>query len=321
MRRIPFPATLSALICGVAAAASPAMAADSAGFRPEALVRYNSAVAQVQSRQFPEAIAGLNELARDYPRVAEVFASRCSAQLGQGSNAGAEADCAYAVALKPGLSSAVYGLAVAEDNQGKSPKALEHYRTYAALPDASAPLKAQALARVNALAAPEPLLVPPPPPPAVASAPATAVPSNGPRGSLYIYRNHLMQHGDQQITLLVDDHVVGDIAHDQYVEVQLPAGDHTVEACIGGIRYRRSSGLPFLQIHSSDGHIEASLGNTDEHRERLVGLTVPIEVLPNGRSYVNFDHSGGQLLLQQMPPEQAEREIHDDCRKAYTKKL
>ncbi len=77
----------------------------------------------------------LNALAADHPKWPEVFASRCSAQLGLQHWDSAAADCTYALQLKPHLPTAVYGLAVAQDGQGKRPEAAKTYREYAQLND------------------------------------------------------------------------------------------------------------------------------------------------------------------------------------------
>lgn len=289
----------------------------------DAARQYDDAVRLVQAARYQEAIAALNALAAVYPRVPEIFATRCSAQLGAGQSPGAEADCRYALRLKPELTMAMYALAVAEDNQGKTSDALAHYRDFAGRRDAEPALRAQALQRADALAAPRALAVAPPPAPAgTAAAPGQPLAQPAAvRGTLFIYRNHYFQNGDQQVTLLVDDQVVGDIGHDQYVEIQLPAGEHMVEACIGGIRYRHRGGFPTLQINTSNGTIDARLGTTGESSDRIRGMTVPVQVAPHGQTYVNFDHAGGVLYLANQPPEQGASEIRSDCRKAYTKRL
>ena len=47
--------------------------------------------------------------------------------------------------------------------------------------------------------------------------------------------------------------MVGDIGHDQYVELHLAPGEHIVEACIGGVRYARPAGLVLEILTSGDG--------------------------------------------------------------------
>ncbi len=94
--------------------------------------------------------------------------------------------------------------------------------------------------------------------------------------------------------LLVDNQLVGDISHDQYVEIQLPAGEHVVEACVGGVRYRQTSLFPTLQSDTAGG----------EKRDRLLGITVPVDVPANGSSYLNFENSGARVYLANQPAEQ-----------------
>jgi hypothetical protein len=137
---------------------------------PAAVARYQEANAKISARAFSEAIAMLNELAAQYPAVAELYASRCSALVGQRSHERAEADCAYALRLKPDLSIALYTLGLAQEGQGKRDAAIDSFQKYAAL-GAAAPYRDQALAHVNALTAGPP----PPPPPPPSSAEATIV--------------------------------------------------------------------------------------------------------------------------------------------------
>jgi tetratricopeptide (TPR) repeat protein len=289
----------------------------------DAVRQYEDAVRLVQASRFKEAIQTLNGIAATYPRVPEVFATRCSAQLGAGMSPGAEADCRYALTLKPTLSMAMYALAVAEDNQGKSNEAIAHYRDYAARADADAGLKAQSLTRADTLSRPQALAVAAPPPPAAVAPPPGQPAANvaGPRGTIIIYRNHYFQRGDWQVTLLVDDQVVGDIQHDQFVEVQLPAGEHVVEACIGGVRYRHHGGFPTLHIDTSNGGFDARLGSTGESADRLRGITVPVDVQANGQTYVNFDTHGNSVYLANQSASTGYEEVTRDCRKAYTKRF
>jgi len=180
---------ISVLVCllPLAVLAQPTMS-------PEATNQYRDAVAKMQAGAYGPATEVLNALAAQYPRVAEIFASRCSAQLGLRRPPAAEADCAYALVLRPNLASAVYGLAMAEDGQGKNELAAGHYRQYAALNDPQAIYKDRALARASQLDSKGASAVAPPPPPgaapaAAAPAPVAAQPS-GPMGSLFVYRNH-----------------------------------------------------------------------------------------------------------------------------------
>jgi hypothetical protein len=288
----------------------------------DAVRQYEDAIRLVQASRFKEALQVLNTLSASYPRVPEVFATRCSAQLGAGLSPGAEADCRYALTLKPALSMAMYALAVAEDNQGKSNDAVAHYRDYASRPDADPGLRAQSLNRVETLSRPQALAVAAPPPPAATAPPGTPVTNvAGPRGTIIVYRNHYFQRGDWKVTLLVDDQEVGDINHDQYVEIQLPAGEHVIEACVGGIRYRHHSGFPTLHIDTSNGGFDARLGSSGETANRIRGMTVPVDVQANGQTYVNFDTHGNSVYLANQPASTGYEEVQRDCRKAYTKRF
>jgi hypothetical protein len=79
----------------------------------DSLARYQQASAAVVAGRYAEATALLNTLAVTNPQVAEIFAARCSAQLGLANDGYAEADCAYALRLKPGLAAAQQGLQLA----------------------------------------------------------------------------------------------------------------------------------------------------------------------------------------------------------------
>ena len=108
--------------------------------------KYRDAVQCISDRKYGEATALLNEIAAVEPRWAEVFAARCSAQLGLKRPDSAAADCRYALQLKPGLVVALYGLATAERGLGQTHEAAAHFRQYAASasPDATPELKAAA---------------------------------------------------------------------------------------------------------------------------------------------------------------------------------
>src|SRR4051812_24907310 len=117
------------------------------GLNGDALSRYQDAFAKLQSGAYGPATEVLNALAGPHPRVAEIFALRCSAQIGLGRFSASEADCAYALTIKANLASALYGRAVSEDNRGKVALAIGPYRRYAALEDPQAPYKPHAAAR------------------------------------------------------------------------------------------------------------------------------------------------------------------------------
>ncbi len=275
----------------------------------DALTRYQDAVQKVQTGAYGDATVQLNALSQEHPRVAEIFATRCSAQLGLNHLGAAEADCNYALQLKPGLSNARYGLAVAEDREGKAQQAVEHYRQYAQAGDAAPQLKSQALARAEQLSAPQQLVVPPPPPPGAVA----ATPPPQATATLYIYRNHMINAPGGQVTLFIDDREVGDIGHDQYVELTVTPGEHVVEACVGGARYRRSG----LEISAAGGEVHIGEGQ----RERYRGLTVPVTLRQGGRSYVNLDTVSGNLMLVNQPPEKGAEEIRSDCTRAFSRTM
>ncbi len=262
---------------------------------PEALARYSDAVAKVQAGQHGPATEVLNGLAAEYPRVAEVFASRCSAQLGLRHFPAAEADCAYALAVRPNLPAAVYGLATAEELQGKTEAAIGHYRAYVALEDPQATYKPQASARLRELEGGSALPVPPPPPMVGPGAQPTA--PTGQLGTLLVYRNHMIASNSrgraQQVSLVLDGKPVGDIAHDQFVEIQVGTGNHLLEA-----RFAVDNIFEVGRV-----------------------LSVSIDLNASVPSYVNFDTVGGQLMLRNVPTEQGRKEIKDDCTKAFTRKM
>jgi tetratricopeptide (TPR) repeat protein len=209
-----------------------AAAGSTFAFPEAARARYQDAVAKVSSGQYGPANDVLNELAGEFPRLPEIFATRCSAQLGLRHPPAAEADCQYALALRPNMPSAIYGLAVAEDSQGKYDKAVEHYRQYSASKDplATAELKTQAAQRAQlisgqAAAAPAP------------SAKGTFVQSVPGPGTaiIYVYRN-IVFGLNAAASLTLDLRAAGDLPNDTYVELQVKPGQHhlAVIAAAGG---------------------------------------------------------------------------------------
>lgn len=273
----------------------------------EAAARYRDAVSKVTAGDHATATIQLNALAAEFPRVAEIFATRCSAQLGLKAMATAEADCRYAYTLKPSLTSALYGLAMAEEGLGRNDAAMQHYQQYIAGTDA--PFRAQAQARVNALSAPLPVAAPPVP----------VLPEAKP-STLVVYRNHFFNGSNSQVTLLVDDKEIGDIGHDQYVEIQLAPGEHIVEACIGGIRYARAPGA-LLEINTGNNGEFRGVTLGGGKSQRLRGMTLPVDVPSSGNAYVNFDTVAGRLSLVNVPPQRATAEIASDCTRAYSRKM
>jgi hypothetical protein len=241
--------------------------------------RYADAGAKLAAGDYSSANDLLNQLAADFPRWPEVFASRCSAQLGLKHWDAAVADCNYALVLKPKLPVAMYGLAVAEDGRHNFPEAVKHYRDYAALDDPQATLKAQAAQRADMLAArtprepaesPPPLveatpLITPvsatkaPPPPSNAAPPPPShtfqpgIPSSG-RMLLYVFRNVVMGL-NTPVTLLVDNRSVGGLPNDGYVELDLAPGKHvvTVRAAAGTAGAKDPSAT--WELNSAEGDV------------------------------------------------------------------
>lgn len=262
---------------------------------PAAQQRYREAVGLVTSNNFSQATEVLNGLAAEFPRVPEIFASRCSAQLGLKHYPEAEADCVYALALKPQLASTLYALAIAEESQGKTDAAVGHYRQYASLDDSQAVYKQQAQARINALTAvpvgPLPVAAPPPPG-AAPSSPAVVAGPQRPVGTLVIYRNHFMRQEFNRITLFLDGRMVGDIGHNQYVEIQAEHGEHFLEA--------RTPTYSVFQMP--------------------IILTSPVNI-GSAVNYINFDHVAGYPAMVNIAAEQARNEIREDCTRAYTRRM
>lgn len=191
--------------------------------------QYAQAGTLLQQREYGQANDLLNSLAQSYPRWPELFASRCSAQLGLQHWDAAAADCNYALTLKPTLATALYGLAVAEDGQGRLAEAVKHYRDYVGLTDAQAALKTQATQRADALAARVSAgggVAPPPPAVGAKGTFRPGIPSPG-RLLLYVYRNILLGMGTG-VTVLVDNQPAGELPNDAYLELELAPGKRTV---------------------------------------------------------------------------------------------
>jgi hypothetical protein len=138
--------------------------------------RYREAVSLISSGRYQEATVILNQVAAEYPKVAELYAARCSAQLGVKQAGYAETDCAYALKLKPTLSMALYGLASAEEALGKKDLAARHFREYQQDPGAREDLKQQAGKRAEALMSNAAAAPPPPAPPGQGQRTAAAAP-------------------------------------------------------------------------------------------------------------------------------------------------
>lgn len=103
------------------------------GLEPADQEKYADAVRMIREgsqKDFASASEVLNALAKKSPRCAEVFAARCSAQMGLRAWQQAANDCSYALSLKPGLISAVYAQATAEKNLGHVDKARQLFTQY-----------------------------------------------------------------------------------------------------------------------------------------------------------------------------------------------
>jgi hypothetical protein len=281
------------------------------GVPPAARARYQDAVTKLSARQWGPANDVLNALASEFPRVPEIFASRCSAQLGLQHWAAAEADCNYTLQLKP-LPTAVYGLAVAQDGQGKLELAIAGYRKYAGMLDAQASLKSQALSRADVLAsrtgaAPSPPLVeasrevavpqvapspPAPPPPGGGKGQFVPGIPDPNEGLLYVYRNMLMGVGTLA-RLYVDNVRIGELWNDHYFELRLRPGKHTVTVkAVGG----RSE-----PAHSLEVEIEESSVSYAKLEYAPIGEDAAFKPIPVGK--------------------EGRKEIREDCELVYSKKL
>lgn len=293
------PAPMTALI-----AVMSVFAAAAAELTPDGLARYQQANAAVSAGQWRTAIETYNALAAEFPRVAEVFAGRCSALVGQQNFPAAEADCTYALKVKPSLAAARYALAMALDYQGKRDAAVAQYKEYAALDEKQAPYRAAATARIEALAGAPTAKTPPPPPPppsgGVTAPPMVAAADQqqpvaqpvaaGGAGKLVVYRNHVASVG--RLMLVLDGKLVGDISMDEYVEIDTAAGEHLLEA----------------RTYPATAYDQPRTWNR------------PFRVGP-APVYANFDTRGGQMVLQEVPPGQAQTEIRSDCKKAFSRTI
>jgi hypothetical protein len=286
---------------------------------PAARDRYQDAVKKLAAKQYGPANDVLNGLAGEFPRVAEIFASRCSAQLGLQHWAAAEADCNYTLALKQ-LPTAVYGLAVAQDGLGKHALAITNYRKYAGLPEAVAAYKQHAMTRADVLSAQGNAVAPPPPPPPAAKVakqeppppepkhePAPSKPPpGGAKGQfvpaipdpnealIYVYRNVQMAQSNGS-TLFVDNKRIGDLWNDHYFEVRVRPGGHTIT----------------IKAMVPAGHKEL------EH-------SLSLDVEESTVSYVKLEYVGGDGDVAFRPisiGKEGRKEIRSDCELVYSKKL
>ena len=262
------------------------LSANPAAMSPEAQARYQQATASIAASHYAEAVATLNALAGENPRVPELFAARCSALLGLKKDSAAEADCTYALTLAPQMAMAVYGLAKAEESQGKRDAAILHYRQYAGMGGVPSSNRSDAQARVAALSSSASAPTPPSPP-SVESAKATVAGV----GKLVVYRNHLLRTPGR-FTLVLDNRLVGDLSMDEYGEIETTPGEHVLET--------RTS-------------------PADAYQQPQV-LTRPVE-LGAAPVYLNYDSRGGEVVVLEMPANQAREEIKSDCKKAFSRHI
>jgi hypothetical protein len=228
---------------------------------PDARARYTQASQDIQARAYGPAIEKLNALAAEYPRVAEIFASRCSALIANAQYERAEADCTYALSIKPLQPEALYALAVAEDHQSKRAAAAEHYRKYASLD--GVPFQSQAQQRADILAGNVA-------PPLVDGANA------GGWSRLTIYRNHRMA-GAGPFQLIVDGHVLGDVQYGQYVDLEMAPGSHVIEA---RTRAYDAFEIPRVWTHP----IQLNAGSTSFINFDTNGGQIVMQELPGGQA-------------------------------------
>jgi hypothetical protein len=106
-------------------------------------------------------------------------------------------------------------------------------------------------------------------------------------GRLVIYRNHGIT-GTEPMSVIFDGHVLGDLQHGNFVEVEASSGAHRLE-----LRTRPRDVFERTQVYNQ-----------------------PV-TLQNGTTYVNLDTMGGQIVMQEQPALQARQELVDDCRKGW----
>jgi len=107
-------------------------------------------------------------------------------------------------------------------------------------------------------------------------------------GRLVMYRNHSMA-GMAPMRIIVDGHLLGDLAFGQSVEIEAAPGAHMLEA--------RSTPRDVFDVTEVWTH--------------------PLN-LGTGTTYVNFDTSAGQIVMQEVPSSTARREVLEECKKGWT---
>jgi hypothetical protein len=106
-------------------------------------------------------------------------------------------------------------------------------------------------------------------------------------GRLVVYRNHGITGGDP-MSVIFDGHLLGDMQHGTYIEVEAPTGAHRFEM--------RSQPRDVFEA------------------TRVYNVPVTLE---SGTTYLNLDTQGGAIVLLEQPAQQARQEIVDDCRKGW----
>jgi hypothetical protein len=105
-------------------------------------------------------------------------------------------------------------------------------------------------------------------------------------GRLVVYRNHGIT-GGEPMSVIFDGHVLGDMQHGTYIEVETTAGAHRLEM--------RSQPRDVFEA------------------TRVYNVPVTLETT----TYMNLDTQGGAIVLLEQPALQARQEIADDCRKGW----
>jgi hypothetical protein len=120
-------------------------------------------------------------------------------------------------------------------------------------------------------------------------APQQAAPrpaAGGAWSKLYIYSNHRMAGATK--TLVIDNRLIGMLSLGQYVEIDVPVGQHVVEA-------RSQPEDPWEMPH-------------------VYTLPVSVGAYPK---YLNFDTQSGIPVIQEVSSTDGVHDIREECRRAY----
>jgi len=115
--------------------------------------RYSAGVELIGQRQFPKAVAALDQALLLKPGYAYALIARGSAKIALGQYAAATNDYAAAHKAAPDLAAPLFGLAEAFRALGQNKKAADLYREFAAsgAPDAADNLKVYAIQNARTL--------------------------------------------------------------------------------------------------------------------------------------------------------------------------